>query len=190
MTWSIYRSTVWHLVRHWSASIVLSVAISALGLAACGSSSPNSAHNGTQTASTPAGVPANIVDSRQIAGYPAGSPARALLEFWQAVQFSDTITTQRLVTPEAIASITPARFTRMIQTLGDNIPGLRIIDTTQVGANAVVRVYLLFYAANGSISESSPQSFTLRDGRRSYQLRDLSYFLQTERNLLAAQRKS
>ena len=86
--------------------------------------------------------------------------------------------------------MTPARFTSMIQTLGDNIPGLRIINTTQVGANTVARAYLLFYATNGTISASTPQSFTLQDGRGGYQLSDLSYFLKTERTVLAAQRKS
>jgi hypothetical protein len=169
---------------------VLFVAIVAFGLAACGSSSRSVPHSGTQTASTTTGVPPNIVDSQQIADSPAGSPARVLLEFWQAVQFSDVVSAQQLASSEAIASITPARFTRMIQTLGDNIPGLRIIKTTRVGANAVVRAYLLFYAASGTISASSPQSFTLQDGRRGYQLSDLSYFLKTERTLLAAQRKS
>jgi hypothetical protein len=168
---------------------VLFVAISALVLTACGSSSHSSAHNDAQTAST-TGTPPNVVTSQQIANSPAGSPARVLLEFWQAVQFSDTVTARRLASPEAVASITPARFTSMIQTLGDNIPGLRIINTTRVGANTVVRVYLLSYTLSGTISASSPQSFALQGGRLGYRLSNLSYFLQTERTLLARERKS
>lgn len=170
--------------------MLLFVAISALGLTACGSSSRSSTDNGAQTASTTTGVPPNVVALQQIASSPAGSPARVLLEFWQAVQFSDTVTAQRLVTSEAVASITPARFTSMVQTLGDYLPGLRIINATRVGINTVVRVYLLSYTRSGAISASSPQSFTLRDGRLGYQLSNLSYFLQTERILLAAKRKS
>jgi hypothetical protein len=178
-------------MRSWRAPVVvLFVAIAMLGLTACGSSSSSSPHDGAQSASTTTGVPPNVLTSKQIADSPAGSAARILLEFWQAVQFSDVLTAQRFVSSEAVASITPARFTSMIQTLGDRIPGLRIISTTRVGTDAVVRVYLLFYTSSGTISASSPQSFTLRDGRLGYQLHDLSYFLKTERTVLAAQRKS
>jgi len=133
--------------------------------------------------------PPNVVAPQQIAAYPLGSPARALLEFWQAIQFSDVSSARRLVSPEALASVTPARFTTMVQTVGDDIPGLRIVSSMQMGVNASVRVFLLGYAANRTVSTTSPQSFQLRDGSHGYQLSDLSYFLRVARTILAAQQK-
>ena len=162
----------------------LSLALGALGLVACGASSHSPA-----PVATVGGPPANIVAPQQIALYPGGSPTHALLEFWQAVQFGDLLNARRLVSPETLAAVTPSRFTTMVQTLGDDIPGLQIVSSTQIGVNAAVRVFLLFYAPNRTVSASAPQTFSLRDGPLGYQLNDLAYFLRTARTVRAAQHK-
>jgi hypothetical protein len=112
-----------------------------------------------------------------------------LLEFWQAIQFSDVLGARRIVSPETLTSVTPRRFTAMVQTIGDDIPGLKVVSSSKAGANASVRVFLLFYSGTRSVSASSPQSFQLHDGRFGYQMSDLSYFLRVERTILAARQK-
>lgn len=183
--------------RYWRILAAFLAAFATLGLAACGASSSHSsqhrdAHSATTTttASTPVGAPpANVTSSQQIAAYPAGSPARVLLEFWQAIQFSDVLSARRMVSPKTLTSVTPGRFTAMVQTIGDDIPGLKVVNSTKVGADASVRVFLLFYSGTRSVSASSPQSFQLHDGRSGYQMTDLSYFLRVERTILAARQK-
>jgi hypothetical protein len=192
---SMHRSSVHQIsTRHWPALAALFAALGALGLVACGSSShsssPGSGQGSTPIAAVTVGAPPpNVVTSQQINAYHPGSPAHALLEFWQAVQFSDVLSARRLVSSKALASVTPARFTTMIQTLGDNIPGLRIVSSTQIGVDASVRVFLLGYAPNHTVSTSSPQSFQLRGGSLGYRLSDLSYFLRDARAILVAQQK-
>lgn len=162
-------------------------AVLAVALAGgCGGSS-----HATSTHATPAvgAPPPNVVSTQQIDAYPAGSPARALLEFWQAIQFSDVESARKLVAPSARQFASP-RFTNMVQTIGDDIPGLKILNTRTDGANASVRVYLLFYASDRSVAASSPQSFALRRGASGYQLSDLSYFTHTEQTILAAKRRA
>lgn len=182
---AIHRSSVHQIsTTSWSPLVALSLALGALGLVACGASSHSPA-----PVATVGEPPANIVAPQQIALYPGGSPTHALLEFWQAVQFGDLLNARRLVSPETLAAVTPSRFTTMVQTLGDDIPGLQIVSSTQIGVNAAVRVFLLFYAPNRTVSASAPQTFSLRDGPLGYQLNDLAYFLRTARTVRAAQHK-
>ena len=189
---SMHRSSVHQIsTKHWPAFAVLVVALGTLsGLTACGSSSHGSHQGSALAAATTVGMPPpNVVATQQIAAYPAGSSARALLEFWQALQFSDLLSARRLVSPEALASLTPARFTTMVQTVGNDIPGLRIAGSTQIGRTASVRVFLIIYARNRTVAASSPQSFLLRDGPHGYQLSDISYFLRVEQAILTAEHK-
>jgi hypothetical protein len=172
----------------WPAFATILIALGVLGLAACGASSHNSHQGSSLAAATTIGAPPpNLVTQQQIAAYPAGSPPHALLEFWQALQFSDAPGARSLVAPQALAVLTPARFKAMIQTVGDDVPGLRIVNTTQTGADASVRVFLLLYARNRTLSASTPQTFSLREGPHGYQLSDLSYFQRVARAIVAAQ---
>ena len=180
------------LASYRSAFAALFAVLGACGLVACGASSHDSGPSSASTTVAVATVgapPPNIIASQQLASYPVSSPAHALLVFWQAVQFSDVLAARSLVSPEALASTTPGRFTMMVETVGDNIPGLQVVSSTKMGANASVRVFLVYYAANRTVFARSPQSFTLRAGQRGYQLSDLSYFLREAQTILADQHK-
>lgn len=78
----------------------------------------------------------------------------------------------------------------MVQTIGDNVPGLQILDQRPNGPDVSVRVYLLFYNPNRSVASTAPLSFSLRRGPNGYQLDDLSYFVHTEQAIAAAQRRA
>lgn|ERR1022692_668438 len=187
----MYRSSS-HLIstRYRPALAALPVALAVMGLVACGASTSEPHRSDALAAATAVGTPpVNVVTQQQIAAYPAGSAAHALLEFWQALQFSDVLSASHLVSPGALASVIPARFATIVQTLGDDIPGLRIVSSSQVAKDASVRVFLLGYAANRTVSTVTPQSFQLRSGPHGYQLSDLSYFQRLTRAILVAQHK-
>jgi hypothetical protein len=170
------------------AIVVTALAVVVAALAGgCGGSS----HASVASVATPVGgPPPNIVGARQISAFPPGSPARSLLEIWQAVQFSDVEGARASVAPEALARISPARFSETVQAIGDNLPGLRVIDTKQLGAHASVRVYLLFYARDGSISATLPMAFAFHRTGGGYKLSDLSYFTRRAREISARQRRA
>jgi hypothetical protein len=174
-----------------SSALAIVVAALAVVMAALASGCGGSSHAGVARAATPVGTPPpNIVSAHQISTFPPGSPARSLLETWQAVQFSDVEGARASVAPEALARISPRRFSETVQTIGDNIPGLRVIDTKQLGSQASVRVYLLFYAHGGSISATLPMTFAFRRTAGGYKLSDLSYFTRTAREISARQRRA
>jgi hypothetical protein len=128
------------------------------------------------------------VSERQLARYPSGSAEHALLELWQAVQFSDVEGARRLVSPAAVAAMGRSRFSTLVETIGDNIPGLQILSTQRRGATASVRVYLRFYKPDGSVSAISPMTFMLHRGAQAYKLADLSFLSRRAQEILAAQR--
>jgi hypothetical protein len=99
------------------------------------------------------------------------------LELWQAVEFSDVEGARHLVAPSALAEQSSTGFARMVESIGDNVPGLKILDTNRFGLDASVRAYLVFYAAGGNVSAFSPMTFQFHRSSSQYQLSDLSYFV-------------
>jgi hypothetical protein len=130
--------------------------------------------------------PPNVVGARQISSYPAHSAPRMLLELWQAIEFSDVETARSLVAPSTLAQLPKGDFARMVGTIGDNIPGLRVLDGHETGPNTSVRVYLVFYARGGGVAASSPMTFRFRRENGEYRLTDLSYFLRRAHEIRAA----
>ena len=134
--------------------------------------------------------PPNVVGAQQIAAYPAGSAARALLELWQAIEFSDVEAARRLVAPSTLAELPKGEFAQMVGTIGDNVPRLKVLNSREVGTNTSVRVYLVFYKPNGGVSATSPMSFRFRHESSGHQLIDLSYFLRRAHEIRAALRRA
>lgn len=101
------------------------------------------------------------------------------------MEFTDVQTARQLVSSATLSTRSTAAFAKMIQTVGDAIPGLRIAGSMKIGSSATVRVYLLFYGPSRLVTETQPLSFALTAGPHGYQLSDLSYFVQLERTILA-----
>lgn len=166
---------------------MIAAALLATFAGGCGGSS----RAGTPIAVTAVGSPPpNVVTPRQLAAYPAGSPAHALLELWQAIEFSDVEAARNLVAPSALTVLGAGKFTHMVQTIGDNVPGLKILNSRTIVANTTVRTYLVFYTPSGRVAATSPMSFVFRRKNGAYKLSDLSYFLRKAREIRVAQRQA
>lgn len=131
-----------------------------------------------------------MVTPGQLAAYPAGSPAHALLELWQAIEFSDVEAARGLVAHSALTVLGADDFAHMVQTIGDNVPGLKILNSRTIVANTTVRAYLVFYSPNGRIAATSPMSFAFRRRNGEYKLSDLSYFLRKAHEIRVAQHQA
>ena len=131
-----------------------------------------------------------MVSPRQLAAYPSGSAAHALLELWQAIEFSDVEAARGLVAPSTLTALGGAEFAHLVEAIGDNVPGLRILNSQEITGNTVVRAYLVFYKPNGAVAATSPMSFVFRRKGGKYKLGDLSYFLRKAREIRVAQRQA
>ena len=112
-----------------------------------------------------------------------------MLELWQAVEFSDVEGVRHLVAPSALAEQSSTSFARMVESIGDNVPGLKILDTNSFGLDASVRAYFVFYAAGGKVSAFAPMAFQFRRSSSRYQLSDLSYFVRRAQEIRRSSRR-
>jgi len=127
----------------------------------------------------PATVPANIVTDDAAAKEKAGSPQRALLDWWQAVQFRDVRTARSLTSDAAVRRVGYTRFRKMVLGVGDGLPGLQIVNSRERGGATVVRSFLVFVGARGAPSTLAPRSFEMRGRRGSWRLGSIEYLSQS-----------
>jgi hypothetical protein len=166
---------------------VIAAALLATFASGCGGSSRASAPTTVTAVGSP---PPNVVTARQLAAYPASSAAHALLELWQAIEFSDVEAARGLVAPSTLTALRAAGFAHLVQAIGDNVPGLKILNSRTIAANTIVRAYLVFYTPSDNVAATSPMSFVFRRQSGEYKLTDLSYLLRKAREIRVAQRRA
>jgi hypothetical protein len=118
---------------------------------------------------------ANIVTSSEIAKTADGSPQRALLEWFQAVQFRDLGQVGRLTASPKATHVSPAALDSAVQNVGPSLAFPRVVQSRVSGDSASVRVLLLTYKAGTTILTSSlPATFTLTRPHGSWLVSDVS----------------
>jgi hypothetical protein len=125
------------------------------------------------------GLPPNIVTDDRIRAAPKYSAERAVLQWWQAVQFRDIESARRLTDDDALAELRPGAFRRTVLEVGDGLPGLRVVGVTDNGQNASARVLLEFFDASKPESQSSlvPRTIRITQEGSEWRVADLEYLL-------------
>jgi hypothetical protein len=124
-------------------------------LAGCGSSSDSS--TGSEQS-----LPPRVVTDSDIEAQPDGSPQRALLEWWQAFQFGDPVQVLARTSPDTIKELGEKNLSELASNTGPGLQGIEVLDSTETGNTASVRVGLLQFtpAKEGEPPPSEPTSST------------------------------
>jgi hypothetical protein len=181
-------------VRRRATGFLSVAALSVLFATGCGSGDEDSV-TAQETARSESVVdrvlPPNIVTDEAIRDQKPGSPARALLEWWQAFQFGDVEMVVRLTTPEALRSIGRSRLERIVRQVGPGLQGIKPVSSRVSDDVASIRVELLTFAprqADGKQSakptSASPGTFVVeRDSEdRGWLFDDASFLHKLAKN--------
>jgi hypothetical protein len=89
----------------------------------------------------------NTVTNREVMATKPGSPQRAVLEWFQAVQFQDGVAARELMDPTALAGLRLYRLDRALRLIAPSIAKPKIVRTLSIGSRTTVRVLLISYAS-------------------------------------------
>ncbi len=176
-------------VRRWLGWVPLALIGGAL-LGGCGSAAKPHSTTSTAVVTSPAQPAPSLVTAQQVGAARTGSPLRAALEWWQAMQYGDTLTAKTLTSPAAISSVQgPAEFGVIVAAAGPSLPGFRPVSTSLVGHRAVVRGMELSYASPPSrrLVAQYPVTLILTDAHGRWRVDDLSVVLKLYRQVVAQQ---
>jgi hypothetical protein len=141
-----------------AAAGVLLVALFLLGCGGGGSSSTTVASFGP-----------NVVTQSDIDAQEDGSPARALLEWWQAYQFGDASQVLARTSQDTINKVGEHDLTELVKNTGQGLQGIEVLGADETGNDASVRAGLLQFtpAKPGGPppdepTSSTPDTFTMQ----------------------------
>ena len=112
--------------------------------------------------------PPEIVRDGEISDQPKNSPGRALLEWWQAYQFSDAVTVEGLTSPGTVNAIGEDKLRALLALPGPGLQGIEVLEATEDGDTAEVQAGLLTFQAEDSDepkptepTNSTPETFSM-----------------------------
>jgi hypothetical protein len=92
--------------------------------------------------------PPNIVTDGDVAAEKKGTPERALLEWWQAYQFTDLDAVFALTSSRTIDALGKRNLEELVLTRGPGLQGIEVLGTTVSGDRATLEVGLLTFQPN------------------------------------------
>ncbi len=107
-------------------------------------------------------LPRNIVTDGTIDKERDGTPSRALLSWWQAIQYKDADEAIGLTSPATLRRFGRKRFERLVNKVGSGMPGIRTVSTQESGSEARVRSLILSFKPGRDLPDSTlPTTLTL-----------------------------
>jgi hypothetical protein len=97
---------------------------------------------GGDTSGEPA-LPPNVVTDSDVDAQASGSPERALLEWWQAVQFGDSEQVLQRTSKSTIDKLGKHDLSEWVKSAGQGLQGVEVLGADETGNTASVRVGLL-----------------------------------------------
>lgn len=136
-------------------------------------------------------LPPSVISDKVIGEQKQGSPARALLEWWQAFQFRDVRAVVRLTTPGTLDSIGRSRLERLVRKVGSNLAGIRVVSSRIFEDACSIRVEMLSFTPSKGDHEppdkptsSTPNTFVMKrsSGGRGWLFDDAGYLRELAKN--------
>jgi hypothetical protein len=153
--------------------VLICIALVGSGLAACGSDDKTASNVDPSGRS---GSVSNIVTPGEISAQPAGSPQRALLSWFAAVQFKDYEGVSEFFAPEALKRISPARLRRDVNLVAPALGHPLVVESRPNGDKTVLRVLVQSFAAGTKgPTSNTPQTFVMVKDGNDWKLADPNY---------------
>jgi hypothetical protein len=181
------QQTAWmrRLTRHWVLMAACLSLVASLSAASCGSDEKEA----TTTARSPNNL--NIIKRSDITRYAQNSPERALLSWFQAIQFRDNDTVRSIATDRAVAIAGEKRLDEAIMLIGSSAGKPRIVSTRTRGDKAAVRVFIeSWLPGNPDPVLELPRTFMFVRVGAKWKMSDLSFLIETRAEILEQQRAS
>src|SRR4051812_23563251 len=170
------------------AALAVGCGILSVAAVSCGGD-PTPVATPTPTAVPGGGQPASLVRDEDVARQKPGTPARSLLEFFQAVQYQDVATARGLVSKRELRRVTPSEFASAVTVVGSAVGRPAIKNVRTNGNSAIIRVFVQAFAPGKAEPVSSdPTSFQLVD-QDGWKLDDIGYLTRAADQLSAARQK-
>lgn len=113
--------------------------------------------------------PPMIVRDGEILEQQKGTPERALLEWWQAYQFSDVEDVKSLTSQDTIDAIGDDELTQLVELPGPGIGGIEVLGSSEDGDSASIEAGLLVFTPekpgeppSAEPTSSTPQTFAMQ----------------------------
>jgi hypothetical protein len=136
----------------------------------------------------------NIITDDEIAAQEEGTPERALLEWWQAFQFQDSATVEKLTSEDVLDAIGEKTLTELVETRGQGLQGIAVLGASESGDQASVRVGLLQFTPEkegdpppDEPTSSQPTTFTMESDGGRWLYDDAAYLQPMVESLEAAE---
>ena len=107
-------------------------------------------------------LPPNVVTDSDISAQASGSPSQALLEWWQAYQYSDAQQVVERTAKDTLNEVGEKNLSDLVQAQGGSLQGVEVLGEEVNGNTASIRVGLLQFTPSkpGGEPPSEPTAST------------------------------
>jgi hypothetical protein len=140
--------------------------------------------------------PPNVVTDDEIDAQEEGSPARALLEWWQSFQFGDPTLVIELTSQETLDEVGENNLEELVRTRGQGLQGVEVFNATESGDIASVRVGLLTFQPEkegdpppDEPTGSTPDTFAMQDEDGEWKFAEPAYLEPQIESMKAAEKQ-
>jgi hypothetical protein len=129
---------------YFAGAVVVVAAVVVIALLVSGGDSDDSSST-PANGGTEATLPPQVVRTSEIEAQDAGSPQRALLEWWQSFQFGDAQGVVSRTTKATLDEIGAAQLRELVNLRGQGFQGVEVLGASVAGDTASVRAGLLTF---------------------------------------------
>jgi hypothetical protein len=135
-----HSRTPWYIA---GAALVVAAAVVIIALGSGGGSDDSG--SSSKSVASEGSFPPQVVRTSEIEAHDAGSPQRALLEWWQSFQFGDARGVVDRTSEATVSTLGRAELADLVRTRGQGLQGVEVLGATVQGDAASVRVGLLTF---------------------------------------------
>lgn len=161
---------------------------------ACGNDDPGGANSTGSTLPAPAGASETssfptIITAKDVAAAPPNSAERAVLNWFQAIQFKDVSAAAQLVDPPVLKRVGRHVFAAAVNTVGASLGRPSFVNTRHRGDQVALRVLVVGYDKDRKPAGSEAVTLYLRRTGKTWLVRNLEYLLRSSAAIAKAERR-
>jgi hypothetical protein len=134
----------------------------------------------------PRRVPPEVVMPQDLSRYPASSPQRALLLWFQAIQFKDLLAVKSLTSVREIQRVKWKTLRLAVNLVGASLRTPKLVSTRESGRTAAIRAFV--HSPSTKTRDSAtliPETFYLEKLHGNWKIDDITYLLEESDAALA-----
>jgi hypothetical protein len=173
------RATRFPLARRGALIAALACLVASLVVVSCASDDNEpSTQAATTSDSRPGATHPNVVTDQEIERYPRDSPQRALLDWFQAVQFRDEAGVRQSTTEREVRRVSAETLDNAVRLIGPALGKPRIESTRERGSEAAIRLFIQSFVRGKPkpVGETPSTFYLTRLGNR-WRVKDVRYLI-------------